>query len=386
MEPTQPPQDSPPPQQGWPAPGPHTPGPYGPPAPYGPYGTPYGPGPGPYGTPSPGTNGLAVGSLVSGILCCLPPLGLVLGLIALPQIKKRRQTGKGLAVAGIVLSSISSLLMVVGLVTGGFGQMWTDFKAGMEDAARSQSALSLRTGQCYDVDGELESDTSEIGVVDCAGEHEGEVTGTFPVTGFTGWPGEKPLDRLAGQRCEEIGYAYAWDSWAIPEDIWTYYHLPTRESWRAGDRTVTCSFVSEGAPVKGSLRNDETTLDAHQAHFLKSLNPVDIAVFAEPEEPADKDLKANTAWAAEVRDALTAASKGLKGHRWPGASAAPVAEMVKELDAAAEEWDELAKASDEDAFWEHYDTAYDLTTWGAESKARAALGLAGQRESGTSSA
>ncbi|MEV4945142.1 DUF4190 domain-containing protein [Streptomyces sp. NPDC053755] len=390
MESLPPPQDSPPPRQDWPAPGtgPVHPGPYGP-GPHGPgpfpphlHGAPFPPGPGPHAAPPAVTSGLAIGSLVSGILCCLPPLGLILGLIALPRIRKRNQTGKGLAIAGIALSVTSCLLLTLGLVTGGFGKAWRSVEEGIEGASRSPSTFALRTGDCFDVDGDLEALDADVEVVDCAGAHEGEVTGTFLITGHTAWPGDGPVDGIAWDRCERIGHAYAMDSWALPEDVWTYYYVPTSSSWRAGDRNVTCALITDGAPVEGSLRNDETMLDADQVHFLKALNAVDTALFDEPDADADEDLAANTAWAAGVRTALTAASADLKGHHWPAESAASVAALVEELDKAAAKWGELAAAGDADAFGERYDTAYDLTIWGSEVEARTALGLADEGGSG----
>lgn len=75
---------------------------YGAPAPYG-YSYPgY---PQPYGAPA-GTNGLAIASLVTGILGFLwitPLLAIVFGHIALSQIKRTRQGGRGLAIAGLIL-------------------------------------------------------------------------------------------------------------------------------------------------------------------------------------------------------------------------------------------------------------------------------------------
>lgn len=78
----------------------------------------YGPPPGyptryqqgdPYGYPPPagGTNGLALASMVLGIcgfLCLVPGLvGIVLGFVSLPQIRRTRQRGRGMAIAGILL-------------------------------------------------------------------------------------------------------------------------------------------------------------------------------------------------------------------------------------------------------------------------------------------
>ncbi|MFF2573265.1 DUF4190 domain-containing protein [Streptomyces sp. NPDC058084] len=396
MDPSQPPQDSPAPQQppqrpaNWPAPGqaPATgpyaaPGPYASPGPYtsppaGPYG-PYGPGapgvPGPYGVPRRSTNGLAVASLVSGIVCCLPPLGLVFGLIALPQIRKRQQQGKGLAVAGIILSSLACLMMILGLATGGFGDAWRDFKKGFDEAAASGSPFSLRKGDCFRIDAKTESYTTDVKTVPCTKPHEGEVTGGFKVTGFSSWPGEDAIDRIAEKRCDATNSAYALDTWAIPESAVTYYYLPSKQSWRAGDRSVTCAFATEKTPVTSSLRSDATTLDAHQLHYLKSMNPIDDVVAEEPEEDADADLAANKAWAQKVHRAVTTASVGLHGHSWPGASAKPVGELAKKLDAAARTWHELATAKDANAFWESYEVAFDALSTDFETAPRSALGL-----------
>jgi hypothetical protein len=87
---------------------------YGPPPGYVPppgYGPPSYPG-GYYATPDyrvqTGTNGLAIASLIasfSGFLCCAVGsiVAIVLGAIALNQIKQTRQEGYGLAVTGIVI-------------------------------------------------------------------------------------------------------------------------------------------------------------------------------------------------------------------------------------------------------------------------------------------
>ncbi|MEU8523694.1 DUF4190 domain-containing protein [Streptomyces sp. NPDC048577] len=370
-------------------PGPYSPGPYSP-GPYGPYGPagPGGPGavlPGPYGTPQRSTNGPAVASLVAGVVCCLPPLGLVLGLVALAQIKKKGQSGKGLAVSGIVLSVVSCLLVVSGLVSGSFGDAWDGFRKAVDEAGRSQTAFALRTGQCYDVDGDPEAVTSDIEVVDCARAHEGEVTGNFPLSGLAKWPGDDAIDRIATDRCEEISYTYTLDYWAVPDRVWSFYYYPSRASWRTGDRNVTCTFIVDGGePLKGSLRRDETTLDAGQVVFLTHMNPVVDALNSEPEDDADEDLAANRAWASRVHEALTGASRELTAHSWAGARKKPVAALVEELDVAAKEWRRLAGAADADAYWAHYDAAYALTAWKAESAAREELGLAApEPETGT---
>ncbi len=50
------------------------------------------------------TNGLAIAGFVLAFF--MPLVGLVLSIVGLTQIKKRHQNGEGLAIAGIVISSI----------------------------------------------------------------------------------------------------------------------------------------------------------------------------------------------------------------------------------------------------------------------------------------
>lgn len=57
-----------------------------------------------------GTNGMAIAALVCGIcgfLCVLPGIvGVILGFVSLPQIKRSGQSGRGLAIAGIVAGAL----------------------------------------------------------------------------------------------------------------------------------------------------------------------------------------------------------------------------------------------------------------------------------------
>jgi hypothetical protein len=106
---------------------------YGPPPPgYGPPPTGY---PGPdysaYGPPAQKTNQMAIASLVASIvglvfgfflmfLCFIgfvPPLiGIVLGVVALNQIKRSGEQGRGFAIAGIIIGGVAFVPLIIGLV------------------------------------------------------------------------------------------------------------------------------------------------------------------------------------------------------------------------------------------------------------------------------
>lgn len=105
-----------PPQFGGPPPG------YGPP----PYPGAYYPAPGYQGdywshdVAAPGTNGMAIASLIAsftGLFCCVGGIAaIVLGTIAIDQIKRTRQDGYGLAVAGIVIGIATLVVTLIVMI------------------------------------------------------------------------------------------------------------------------------------------------------------------------------------------------------------------------------------------------------------------------------
>src|SRR5215813_5339276 len=98
-----PPPQPPPPPQFPPQPG------FGPPMPY---------------PPQKQTNGLAIGSLVFGILGCVPVvtslLAVILGFAGLRKARDPRYGGKGVAIAGLLLG----LLGLVGWASAGGAAYW----------------------------------------------------------------------------------------------------------------------------------------------------------------------------------------------------------------------------------------------------------------------
>jgi hypothetical protein len=68
------------------------------------------------------TNGLAVAGFVLSIIGCGFPIGLIMSSIALGQFKKNpNQKGKGLAIAGVVLGSISIFFVFIYLFAAAAG-------------------------------------------------------------------------------------------------------------------------------------------------------------------------------------------------------------------------------------------------------------------------
>ncbi|MFF3461446.1 DUF4190 domain-containing protein [Streptomyces sp. NPDC002619] len=360
-------------------PGPYPQGPYGQqPYPQGTYGQPpYQPwaqGYSPYNQPAP-VNGLAITSLVLGVLCCLPGVGLVFGLIALRQIKKRGERGKGLAIGGSVLSVLGLAVWALALATGGVSDFWEGFKEG----ANGGASISLSKGECFDAPGgSLEGETYDVDQVSCDGEHDGEVFATFKLPGGR-FPGLDSVTDTADERCYALQDSYAMDGWALPDDVDVYYLTPTRESWRAGDREVTCVFGNtvEDAGLTGSLRNDETVLDADQVAYLKAAHVLNAALDSAPDaEYVEDDLPGHKAWAGRVSAALGEQSGMLRAHDWAADTKKPVTGLIPGLGRARSEWAAAAEAKDADAFYAHYEKGFDLLDPTTTVTARKALGLA----------
>ncbi|MCX4971674.1 DUF4190 domain-containing protein [Streptomyces sp. NBC_00620] len=375
------------------------PGPYPPPYPQGPYAQgqypqgpypqgpyqqqpfqqpyqPWGSGYSPYNRPVP-VNGLAISALVLGVLCFLPGVGLLLGILALVQIKKRGERGKGMAIGGMVLSSLGMVLALLVVATGGAGEFWDDFK----DAARDSggSAFSLVKGDCFDVPGgSLEGMTYDVDKVPCAGEHQGEVFANFEMSEGD-YPGDSTVTDTADDKCYTLQDAYAMDTWAVPDDVDLYYFTPTRQSWRMGDREITCVFgnVDAETSLTGSLREDGTTLDPDQLAYLEAAHVLNAAMDSAPAtEYVEDDLPGHQKWATRVSDALTEQAGMLRGHTFAPDAAEPVATLVKDLEAAQKEWAKAGESEDADTFYVHYEKGLDLTDPEKTVTTREALGLA----------
>ncbi|GGU09010.1 DUF4190 domain-containing protein [Streptomyces violascens] len=366
---------------GWPAP-PQAPG-----------GHP-GPGPGPYlGQPmnggpwypypqapqQPPVSGLAIGSLIAGILCCIPPLGLILGVVALGQIKKKGLRGKGMAVAGVVLSALSTLLLIVSIATGGLADGWRGFKDGWNDSVSgTRSTLDLRKGDCFDVPGgKLEREVVSVRTVPCKGKHDAEVSGSFRLNENGVYPGADAISTEADARCWEVEQAYAMDSWKIPAGAEPYYYTPSPKSWALGDHSVTCAFASEGGKLEGSVRNDAGTLDADQLAFLKAANDVERTLAKAPDEDrVEDDLPGFKKWAGEMTGTLGLDAEDLTAHTWSAGKLASVQAYIDGMKTAQMEWVKASGAADADAFYLHSGAADKAMKQADEIAARAALGLA----------
>ncbi|NKZ05826.1 DUF4190 domain-containing protein [Actinomadura latina] len=237
----------------YPPPGPGYPGsqpPYPPPPPPGPgYGSPYG---------NDKTNGLAVAAFVTGLLGCFGVLGLILGAIALSQIGRNGGRGRGFAIAGIIFSC----LWIVTGVTIGVIAANSDSSGGdratpsvTRTKPKEVDAKKMKLGDCInDNTAAANPSASEpvevesVKIVPCTSPHDGEVTAVFRLSGST-LPPEAQLRRLASDGCKIRTRARISRDPAAGSLANSYYY-PTDDSWRQGDRSVTCVAVAADEGTK----------------------------------------------------------------------------------------------------------------------------------------
>ncbi|MER5662499.1 DUF4190 domain-containing protein [Streptomyces mirabilis] len=193
-------------------------------------------------------------------LCFLPAVGLVLGIVALAQIRKRGERGKGPAVGGMAMSSLGLALLVLAVATGGVSDFWDGFKGGMNDSARTGTVFSLRKGDCFDEPGDSSKSVAvHVDKVPCAGRHHAEVT----------------------------------------------------------RHSIICMFESGDGKsgLTGSLRKDGFTLNADQFAYLQAVDTLDVALRAAPAaKHVDDDLRGYKEWATRVSVALDDEAHLLRGH------------------------------------------------------------------------
>jgi hypothetical protein len=235
--------------------------PYAPPGAGGP-GAPGMPGPYgvPYGTPGQGwyavertTNGLAIASLVTSFTC-FPLLGVGLGIGGLRQIKKQGQRGRGLAISGITINSLTTVLVVVLIILGATGVL-DDGNTKVDD---------IKPGQCFNTVGrslkDYEQGTKEVSrsvdVVSCDKAHDAEAFYTFALdpNGDDGYPGVAAITTQAESTCSGQMDTYLGGA-SLKDGMTVYFYGPARSLWDTGSRSVTCFFGSSEGKVTGSVKS-----------------------------------------------------------------------------------------------------------------------------------
>jgi hypothetical protein len=262
----------------------YTPGATGPQAPYNsgdlfnpqdPF-TRQGPGPGgPPGGPgrrasAPGkANGFAVASLILGLLGITvigAVAGIVLGILALGQIRRTGQRGRGLAIAGLAFSAFWLVLLGAYFVLhGGKNPSRPPASTGHSSSPTpgpsstashgplSTNVFALRPGQCFQNPPASQTvlGVTYVTVVPCSTPHNAQAFVQFNATGSS-YPGVDALKRQADTGCHARIRKSVQTS-KIKNSMTLHYLYPLQSSWTSGHKTITCLIVNSKPNLKTSL-------------------------------------------------------------------------------------------------------------------------------------
>jgi Septum formation/Domain of unknown function (DUF4190) len=227
--PVEPPYPPPPPGGQYPQPGGQYAAPYPPPVPG------YGMQPGPQAQT---TSGFAVASLVLGILgACL--LSIPFGILGLMRTKPGGQKGRGMAIAGLVLSGLWLAAVVAAIVGGAFSSTHTT------------SVRNIRTGDCW-ADLPVGNRIKEVNTTSCDRPHSAEVVGVLTMKGGS-FPPQSVLDEYR-QKCRSALSSYSSTALDDSSGISLAFMPPTQQSWNKGDREMVC-IATFSSPRTGSIKS-----------------------------------------------------------------------------------------------------------------------------------
>jgi hypothetical protein len=211
-------------------PGPGSPPPYGYPGYPPPYGYPGYPPPPPA---DPGTNGFAIAALVTSFLGG-SLLSVAFGIVALVQIRKSRQRGRGLAIAGLAIAACWVLL-----ICGALGYV---FVQGVRESPNEDNVsvgggpvptvtvtADYQLGECLN---DLYGPTPKP--VSCTTAHPGEIYAIVNLP-YGPWPGEESVKKQAELACKPPLDRYLTDH---PNLDFTYMY-PDESGW-PDDRRIIC--------------------------------------------------------------------------------------------------------------------------------------------------
>ncbi|MEV8376807.1 DUF4190 domain-containing protein [Kribbella sp. NPDC056861] len=174
----------------------------------------------------------------------LVPIAAVLGLIALPRIRRSGARGRGLVVGALVICCC--WLIAIGVAA--FLNLRGEQRAGI---GRTTVISQVAVQQCFDAD--LEVDTlRQVKIADCAAPHSGEAYAKVRAS-MTGLSVEQK-GTAATQQCATAFQTFVGKPYERSELDMYYVVLEDRA---VADGNVLCMVGQPGAKLTGSMRGSQ---------------------------------------------------------------------------------------------------------------------------------
>lgn len=196
-----------------------------------------------------GRNGFAIAGFILSFLG--GAIGLVLSVVGLLESKKYvDRAGRGLSIAGICISVVSTIITLLLLAVVVVGVNEGIAASQVDDDVVATSTLQI--GQCLNQN-RVESMSSgapampTVTIESCALPHESEVYHRSNLT-YADYPGDDVVISEAETRCTDsfepfVGVSPDQSSLAVA------YYGPTADTWAAGERTVLCMIGEAAGPT-----------------------------------------------------------------------------------------------------------------------------------------
>jgi hypothetical protein len=169
------------------------------------------------------------------------PLGLLFSIVSLVRTRKGRRRGRGLAIAGLVVSvlwiaAVSAIIAAV-IATTAFRN-----DAGVITKGGNLSVDDVRAGDCLKEFGE--GNTFSVDAVPCEEQHKVQVYAVFNLADRPDFPGDDTVTSEAEKGCTDRVAAAVRGKVDSGELSVAYFH-PQEGTWNRGDREVACIVIAE---------------------------------------------------------------------------------------------------------------------------------------------
>ncbi len=197
-----------------------------------------------------GANGFAIAALVCGLLFFVPLsaiLAIIFGIVALAQIRRTHQRGRGMAITGIVIGSLAMVAVISAII-------WVVVDApdrgadGTHVTSGTELIESLRPGDCFS--GVQDERLRSVTAHPCAEPHEAQLAAVLTLDDGP-FPGVEEASAQAEDACiDKVDALVGAD---VTEELDLLYLVPDSSfAWNA-DRTVQCIFVAVDGEMTGSV-------------------------------------------------------------------------------------------------------------------------------------
>lgn len=172
-------------------------------------------------------------------------MAVILCVIALFRVRRSGQKGRGLAIAGLVIS-VLWVVLFAGLIAlnavneadrDEFGSVTQDGRADVQDVSPGDCLREMPSGATF-----------RVHLVPCDQPHEAQAVTAFELQPGP-YPGEDAVIELAENGCEDrLDAAGLTERIVVEGDISFNFFYPTRQSWNR-DRQVVCVLKGEPGPL-----------------------------------------------------------------------------------------------------------------------------------------